>query len=193
MTALPVAADRHVSFFPVVVTGPSTDRNRSWPSFTPASARVVEARDVQAGDLILADFPHPADGGSPTSNYFTKAYHTHPTAFTESRDSCPKCTQIEDPGTAVMLTKGRPWDCDPWEAEFPVLIVPAAQATAHHLWGYLVSEANRVGDPPELVFEGPEPDAADWFLANSPLYTEETCALVTAIRLLDPHRFGPNR
>lgn len=192
MTAIP-AADRHLSFFPVIVTDRPTSRNYGWPCFMPASARVVEARDVQAGDLILADFPHPVGWGSPTSDYFTEAYHAHPAPFTESRDSCEVCTQIEDPANAVMLSKGHPWNCDPWEAEYPVLIVPAAQDTAHNLWGYLVSEGNRVGSVPELVFEGPEPEAADWFLANSPLYTEDTRALVTAIRLLDPHRFGRNR
>lgn len=191
MTAIPAPADPHVSFFPVVVTDRPSTLGAGWPRFMPA-ARVVQARDVQAGDLILADFDTTRCGMAST-DYFTDPYHAHPTLFAESGDTCGVCSQIEDPADAVMLSQGYPWDCDPWEGEWPVLVVPAAQEGAHRLWGFLVSEANERGDVSDVVFDGPEPEAADWLLANSPLYTEDTRALVTAIRLLDPHRFGPNR
>ncbi|MGP4004659.1 hypothetical protein [Streptomyces sp. 8N706] len=66
------------------------------------------------------------------------------------------------------------------------------QKTADELFSYLVNEADQwqAGTAHE-VHHRSEPAALDYLLAHGPMRPHETQTIVTAIRLLDPDRFGP--
>ncbi|MGW6145695.1 hypothetical protein [Streptomyces sp. NPDC055140] len=69
---------------------------------------------------------------------------------------------------------------------------PLEDQTAEALFSYLVSESEawQCGTA-QLVHDLTEPEGLDYLLAHGPLRIDENKALITAIRLLDPERFGP--
>ncbi|WP_331732106.1 hypothetical protein OG613_47455 (plasmid) [Streptomyces sp. NBC_00015] len=77
-------------------------------------------------------------------------------------------------------------DCD--EQDGPLL----EDVTAEALFSYLVNESDawRSGTAHQ-VHARSDPDALDYLLARGPLRADENKALITAIRLLHPERFGP--
>jgi hypothetical protein len=93
----------------------------------PAGVRIVPARDVTEGDLIVAAVDRRAAGY--TVDWFCEAYEAHPRAF-DPTCMCGVCG-LDDPseGPYVVLTDGAPsgpWEtCDPWPAARLVLIIPA--------------------------------------------------------------------
>lgn len=66
------------------------------------------------------------------------------------------------------------------------------QAVAHVLFTAFVNrcEDYELGASHELYGQDTDARACDWLLCHSPLDGEETHALVGALRLLDPDRFG---
>lgn len=77
-------------------------------------------------------------------------------------------------------------DCD--EPDGPRL----EDETADALFSYLVSESDEwQSGTAHQVHARAEPDALDYLLSHGPLRRHESKALITAIRLLHPERFGP--
>lgn len=62
------------------------------------------------------------------------------------------------------------------------------EQTADDLFGFIRAEAARVSD--DQADDLPEPQALDYLIANGPWRTEWNAAVASAIRLLDPARFG---
>ncbi|AVZ71019.1 hypothetical protein SLUN_00860 [Streptomyces lunaelactis] len=70
--------------------------------------------------------------------------------------------------------------------------LPLAKKTADELFAYLLAEADEwEAGTADQVHGRNDPDALDYLLTHGPLRDHETKTLVTAIRLLDPDRFGP--
>ncbi|MGC5263916.1 hypothetical protein ACPXCO_23140 [Streptomyces cyaneofuscatus] len=69
---------------------------------------------------------------------------------------------------------------------------PLEDETADKLFSYLVSESDgwQSGSAHQVYIRS-EPEGLDYLLAHGPLRPEENKALITAIRLLHPERFGP--
>lgn len=77
-------------------------------------------------------------------------------------------------------------DCD--EQDGPLL----EDETADALFSYLVNESDEwQSGTAHQVQARSDPDALDYLLAHGPLRADENKALITAIRLLHPERFGP--
>ncbi|MFF3957395.1 hypothetical protein ACFYY1_29900 [Streptomyces sp. NPDC001890] len=65
-------------------------------------------------------------------------------------------------------------------------------ATADALFSYLVSESDEwKSGTAHQVHARSEPEGLDYLLVHGPLRPDENKALITAIRLLHPERFGP--
>jgi hypothetical protein len=76
-------------------------------------------------------------------------------------------------------------DCEP---EGPLL----EDETAAALFTYLVNESDEwQSGTAHRMSTLTEPEALDYLLARGPLRPHENRALITAIRLLHPERFGP--
>jgi hypothetical protein len=77
-------------------------------------------------------------------------------------------------------------DCD--EQDGPLL----EDVTDEALFSYLVNESDEwQSGTAHQVHARSAPDALDYLLAHGPLRADENKALITAIRLLHPERFGP--
>ncbi|MCZ1012325.1 hypothetical protein [Streptomyces lydicus] len=86
--------------------------------------------------------------------------------------------------TDGTLTLGHWPDSEQWET------APARQQIAARLFEFIMGQAQRAhGAPPHDVAD---PEAADRLAtSDGPFWPEDNQAIVTALRYLDPARFGP--
>lgn len=109
----------------IVASRPTGDSMIPLPVPTDA-ARIVPARNVGDGDVILAAVDKRPEGY--TVDWFCEAYTAHPQPFNPTC-SCGVCC-LADPadGEHVVLTDEShdgPWlACDPWPVDRLVLVVP---------------------------------------------------------------------
>lgn len=98
-----------------------------------SAARVVLARDVRAGDLVLASFAsYPIPGRvTPGTSWVTRPYAADPRPWNPDC-TCTPCSVGRDvcgpvPSVVFAVDDTR-WglECDVWEADEPVLVIPAA-------------------------------------------------------------------
>ncbi|MGW0757099.1 hypothetical protein ACWD1Y_11525 [Streptomyces sp. NPDC002814] len=104
------------------------------PGAYESAARVVPARDVRTGDLIVASFASFPIPGRATrgTTWVSRPYVADPRPWNPNC-TCTPCRVDRDvcpPGPRVVLAapdKTR-WgvECDVWEADEPVLVIPAA-------------------------------------------------------------------
>ncbi|MGW1587299.1 hypothetical protein [Streptomyces sp. NPDC002386] len=113
----------------IVATRP-TNKDTIPLSVDPAPARILPARNVAEGDVILAAVDK-REGGYAV-DWFCEAYEAEPKVF-DPTCGCGVC-ELADPadGDHVVLTSESaaygPWlACDPWPADRLVLVVPRFQ------------------------------------------------------------------
>ncbi|MFJ4342638.1 hypothetical protein [Streptomyces sp. NPDC088915] len=109
------------------------------PGASEASARVVAAREVKAGDLVLASFDRPIGSGRITrsSAWMTDPYVAAPRPW-NPWCVCTPCQLDRDlydgeepePRVVFAVPEGRRTACDMWEPDEPLLVVPAALLAA---------------------------------------------------------------
>jgi hypothetical protein len=103
------------------------------PGAYESSARVVPARDVRAGDLVVASFAAWPTSGRPTrgTTWVSRPYLADPQPWNPNC-RCMPCRMNRGmgwPGPFVMLARpeksrwGR--ECDPWLPDEPVLVIPS--------------------------------------------------------------------
>lgn len=116
--------------------------------------------------------------------------------LTDSTERAYALRLDDDLREALGLLLTEPSDPDEVAAENADYDEPDAplleDETADTLFNYLVNESDqwRSGTAHQ-VHTRPEPEALDHLLAHGPLRPHENQALITAIRLLHPERFGP--
>lgn len=110
----------------IVASRPTDDSMIPLP-VDPTPARILPARNIADGDVILAAVDK-REGGYDV-DWFCEAYEAHPQVFDPACD-CGVC-ELADPaeGEHVVLTSESaeygPWlACDPWPADRLVLVVP---------------------------------------------------------------------
>ncbi|MEU4492640.1 hypothetical protein AB0F96_04055 [Streptomyces sp. NPDC023998] len=110
----------HVEFFPVVVTKYPDDEDHAPILEDESLARIVRARDVCDGDLILASFD---DQGR--TDYFNDQYPASGFAYDRTCRCGVCCYFAHELGPVVVLADNSGW-CDPWLAGALVLIIPSS-------------------------------------------------------------------
>jgi hypothetical protein len=132
MSSRPIA----IELLPIVVTTPRPGHLTDLPerAYSPGDLAVARAADIQAGDLIVAEFPgatSPFRWTRPLArpSYFGMAYLALPAPFNPGC-GCGVCDPGGAPELMVLLHPSpAPWPevCDPWERRDLVLYVPAAK------------------------------------------------------------------
>ncbi|MFD0032489.1 hypothetical protein ACFVJK_30330 [Streptomyces sp. NPDC127172] len=115
-----------LGILPVIVTRFPEDEDHAPLLVDPASARIVRADQVAAGDTILASFPDYGQSGMETAEYFNDQYQAHPMPY-DPTCGCGSCFNLADhDGPVINLGDTNHWNaCDPWAAHELVLVVPA--------------------------------------------------------------------
>ncbi|MEV0438981.1 hypothetical protein AB0I84_47220 [Streptomyces spectabilis] len=115
-----------VEHFPVLVTARPDDDEYAPTGTDPRAARILRAREVRAGDVILAAIV-PSPTGLARTRYETEAYPAAPADY-DPACPCDVCYLAADEpeGTVLVLSAGYPWLAhDPWRRDDLALVVPA--------------------------------------------------------------------
>jgi hypothetical protein len=129
-------APHPIELHAIVVTAPRPHEATELPerAYNPADVVLGRADEIQAGDLLVAQFlgaTSPFRWIEPLArpSYFGMAYLALPAEF-DPKCQCGTCDTTTDPSVMIRLhTSPTPWPevCDPWERGDLLLYVPAAK------------------------------------------------------------------
>jgi hypothetical protein len=104
------------------------------PLMSDPALRVVRADEVRTGDLIISAFPTTRRQHIGRADFFDGGpYLAAPQPLDPDACGCQSCQdyamELPNVPAVVLVPAGAVWDgvCDPWDADAPVLILPAPE------------------------------------------------------------------